>query len=215
MTLVSPTPAIFVLAGPNGGGKSSIGGAMIRSRGADYYNPDEATRALALANPHLPFDEVNALAWKIGYDRLHAAITTRSRFAIETTLGGRSITELLMTASTTGVALHLWYVALGSADAHVTRVRARVAAGGHDIPEMTIRARYDSSRMNLIRLLPVATSVRVFDNSAHANSNGVPSPVLLLSMEGGRITATVQPSEVPGWAKPIIVAAMAATRGVR
>ena len=39
-------PRLYVLAGVNGAGKSSIGGAMIRASGADYYNPDEAAKAL-------------------------------------------------------------------------------------------------------------------------------------------------------------------------
>jgi len=201
-------PAIFVLAGPNGGGKSSIGGAMIRSRGADYYNPDEATRQLARANPHVPLAEVNALAWTVGYDRLRAAIDARSVFAFQTTLGGRSITESLLAAPSMGVALHLWYVALESAEAHIVRVQERVAAGGHDIPEKKIRSRYNSSRLNLIRLLPVATSVRVFDNTVTADAYGTPSPVLVLSMQGGRITHIMPLAAVPTWAKPIVIAAM-------
>ena len=39
------TPRIYVIAGVNGAGKSSIGGAAFRAFGADYYNPDEAARA--------------------------------------------------------------------------------------------------------------------------------------------------------------------------
>jgi predicted ABC-type ATPase len=44
-------PRLYVLAGINGAGKSSIGGAMIRASGADYFNPDEAARDLIAANP--------------------------------------------------------------------------------------------------------------------------------------------------------------------
>jgi hypothetical protein len=42
-------PRIYVLAGVNGAGKSSIVGAAFRVFGADYYNPDEAARALMAA----------------------------------------------------------------------------------------------------------------------------------------------------------------------
>jgi predicted ABC-type ATPase len=44
-------PVIYVLAGVNGAGKSSIGGAAIRENGAEYFNPDEAARRIADANP--------------------------------------------------------------------------------------------------------------------------------------------------------------------
>ena len=37
---------IYVIAGVNGAGKSSIGGAAFRAFGGDYYNPDEAARQL-------------------------------------------------------------------------------------------------------------------------------------------------------------------------
>ena len=102
----------------------------------------------------------------------------------------------------------IWYVALANVDAHIARMHARVAAGGHDIPIQKIRARYDSSRLNLVRLLPVATSVRVFDNSVAASVTGVPSPVLVLEMREGRISHVVDLPQVPEWAKPIVAAAI-------
>jgi predicted ABC-type ATPase len=44
---------IYVIAGVNGAGKSSIGGAAFRSFGGEYYNPDEAAQELMAANPGL------------------------------------------------------------------------------------------------------------------------------------------------------------------
>ena len=46
----TPAPRIYVLAGTNGAGKSSIGGAMIREAGSEYFNPDEAARRIRAAN---------------------------------------------------------------------------------------------------------------------------------------------------------------------
>ncbi len=50
MARKAQAPRLYVLAGVNGAGKSSIGGAMIRSSGADYFNPDEAARDVIAAN---------------------------------------------------------------------------------------------------------------------------------------------------------------------
>ena len=36
------TPHIYVLAGTNGAGKSSIAGAMLIEEGVEYFNPDQA-----------------------------------------------------------------------------------------------------------------------------------------------------------------------------
>ena len=51
---------------------------------------------------------------------------------------------------------------------HIARVRARVARGGHDIPEARVRDRFDTSRLNLIRLLPRLTELVVYENEGHA-----------------------------------------------
>ena len=68
------TPSIYVLAGVNGAGKSSIGGAAILEAGADYYNPDEAARTLRKLNPRLSQTEANAAAWLAGRLMLERAI---------------------------------------------------------------------------------------------------------------------------------------------
>ena len=91
-------------------------------------------------------------------------------------------------------------------------MRARVSAGGHDIPEAKIRERYDSSRANLLRLLPHLASLRLYDNSAEAGpEKGLrPAPLLLLHMERGKVVRRVALDQVPGWAKPILAAALGA-----
>jgi hypothetical protein len=52
--------SIHVIAGVNGAAKSSIGGAMVRKSGADYYNPDEAAYRLIRAYPGLPQEKRTA-----------------------------------------------------------------------------------------------------------------------------------------------------------
>ena len=83
--MADSAPTITVLAGTNGAGKSSIGGAQLDAGRAPFYNPDIATRELIAANPGMTLDEANAAAWRIGKDRLEAAIETRTNFNLETT----------------------------------------------------------------------------------------------------------------------------------
>ena len=124
---------IYVIAGVNGAGKSTIGGAAFRGYGGDYYNPDEATRKLAAANPRLGAAEANAAAWRQGVALLRRAIAERLDFAFETTLGGNTVTRLLAEAAAQGVEVRMWYVGLSTPELHIRRVRARVRRGGHDI----------------------------------------------------------------------------------
>jgi hypothetical protein len=64
--------------------------------------------------------------------------------------------------------------------------RARVEKGGHAIPEQKVRERYDRSRINLIRLMPRLTELRVFDKSVEApDAGGRPEPKLLLQCPYG------------------------------
>jgi predicted ABC-type ATPase len=207
---VADSPSIYVLAGTNGAGKSSVAGAAIRARGADYFNPDEAARRILLANPGLDPREANSRAWHQGKRLLETAIASRMHFAFETTLGGRTIPALLERAHDAGLSLRVWFVGLEGPHLHVARVRARVAAGGHDIPEATIRERYDRSRANLVRLLPHIAELRLLDNSAEGNPErgGAPNPRLLLYALDGAILERCEPAEVPQWAKPVYMAAV-------
>lgn len=203
-------PRLYVLAGTNGAGKSSIGGAMFRQERAEYFNPDEAALRILAAYPGLTQAQVNSTAWHEGKRLLELAITERRDFAFETTLGGKTITGLLLSALEAGIEVRLWYIGLNDPELHIARVQARVAKGGHSIPDDTIRSRYHRSLVNLIRLMPRLAELRVFDNSKEADPHtGVaPQPELLLHCASGRIVSTCDLTSVPEWVKPILAVAM-------
>ena len=206
---------ISVIAGVNGAGKSSIVGATIRDKGGQYYNPDEAAREIMAADPRLSQTEANAAAWLQGRNLLQRAIDDDLDFVFETTLGGNTITALLSEAAARGIEIHVFYVGLSSADTHIARVGQRVRAGGHDIPEATIRRRYRHSMINLVTLLPVLTELRVYDNSATADpaQGQPPRPVLVLHVRNRRIVGPPDLASTPGWAKPIVAAALEVAQG--
>ena len=204
------TPCIYVLAGTNGAGKSSVAGAMILAKGAEYFNPDEASSRIRSVNPSLSEAEANSEAWNQGKRLLQRAITERLSFAFETTLGGNTIAALLSSALSARLDVRIWYVGLSSIELHIARVSARVEKGGHAIPEQKIRDRYDRSRLNLIRLMPRLTELLVYDNSEEADpdAGGRPEPKLLLHMASGKIVNSCDLQLIPEWAKPIVAAAL-------
>ncbi|OCB24868.1 AAA family ATPase [Mycobacterium intracellulare] len=210
------TPAqIHVLAGVNGVGKSSVVGATIRDKGGEYYNPDEAAREIMAANPGLGQAEANAAAWEQGRKMLQRAIDQRLDFTFETTLGGTTMPALLAEAAKRGLEVHVFYVGLDSADTCIKRVRKRVRAGGHDISDADVRRRYRHSLINLVKLLPVLTGLRMYDNSASADpaKGQAPKPVLVLHMDRGRIVGPSDLSSTPAWAKPVVAAALELAQG--
>src|SRR5258707_8090525 len=105
-------PCIFVLAGTNGAGKSSVAGAMFRAQSAEYFNPDEAARLIQSDNHWMTQAEANSVSWHQGKRLLERAIAERLSFAFETTLGGETITALLRSALSAGIEVRVWYVGL-------------------------------------------------------------------------------------------------------
>jgi predicted ABC-type ATPase len=162
------------------------------------------------ANPGLDQVQANAAAWQQGKRLLDRAIDERLDFAIETTLGGNTMSRMLAGAASLGIEVRIWYVGLASAQAHIDRVRQRVRSGGHDIPEADIRRRWRHSRLNLVQLLPVLTALRVYDNSVPADpaAGQAPQPTLVLHMVGGQIVGPADLSSTPDWAKPIVATAL-------
>jgi predicted ABC-type ATPase len=201
---------VFVLAGVNGAGKSSIGGAALLARNVPCFNPDLAAHALLQSHPGMDQQSANAHAWAMGRDGLARALGSGLNFAFETTLGATTLTDMLLAGAGAGAQVHVWYAGLSSPELHMQRVKERVAAGGHDIPEQKIRERYVNSRANLVKLLPHLASLRVLDNSADADpkKGQPPRPVPLVHMAAGRIVSHIALGRVPQWAKPIVAAAM-------
>lgn len=208
-----PRPRILVLAGVNGAGKSSVAGAFLRHVGARHYDPDLAARALLAAKPRLGQARANALAWEQGRRFLERAISKKESFAFETTLGGGTIVSLLERAARLGIPVTVWFCGLSTPELHIERVRRRVARGGHDIPEADIRRRFDASRSNLIRLLPLLAELVVYDNSEEADPQvAPPSPRLLLRWRQGKVVGPRSRRATPAWARPIVAAAEALGR---
>ena len=210
MANTTANPCIYVLAGTNGAGKSSIAGASFSQCGIGYSDPDDAARRIFAANPGITLEDANSAAWHEGKRLLERAVAERLNFAFETTLGGDTITALLEKAISAGIDVRIWYLGLSSAELHIARVRSRVVRGGHDIPETRIRDRYHRSRLNLIRLLPYLTELLVYDNSKEADpsAGASPEPMLILHRDRGKVVDSCDLALAPEWSKPILMAAV-------
>jgi predicted ABC-type ATPase len=203
-------PVLYVLAGVNGAGKSSIGGYRLRQAGLDWFNPDTFAREL-VAGTGCTQVEANAAAWSEGMRRFDDAMARGTGYAFETTLGGNTVPAKIAGAARTHDVL-MWFCGLSSPERHVARVAARVAAGGHDIPEAKIRERYIAAMENLIALLPAIAFLHVYDNSTDvARGEAIPDPLFVAGIAAGRL---ISPTDIdalrrtPEWAKPILEAAL-------
>jgi len=205
-------PVLYVLAGVNGAGKSSIGGHLLTREGLTWFNPDAFARELIDATG-CDQETANGHAWAEGVRRLDEAIAKGRSYAFETTLGGRTIAEKIQAAIRTHDVI-IWFCGLDSPESHLRRVQARVSRGGHDIPETKIRARYPQALRDLIALMPLAAHIRVYDNTIEvALGDSVPDPVLVMELAKGQLLYPVESNRAallatPEWAKPLLEAAL-------
>ena len=105
---------------------------------SEFVNSDEFAKSLSPFDPSLASIQASRyMLMKIRY-----LLKKEKDFAIETTLATRTLLKIVKSAQAAGYTVTLLYFWLNSPELAVERVRARVEAGGHNIPEETIRRRY-------------------------------------------------------------------------
>ncbi|MCX5673222.1 MAG: AAA family ATPase [Planctomycetota bacterium] len=174
-------PNVVMLAGPNGAGKSTTAPALLRDALAvtEFVNADVIAQGLSAFRP----EGAGMAAGRVMLARIRELARQRASFAFETTLASRLLARWIGGLIETGYQFHLVFLWLPSADFAVARVRERVRMGGHDIPEETIRRRYDSGLRNFFKLYrPLATTWQMYDNS------GGPPPRLIAGGQGEATT---------------------------
>ena len=98
--------------------------------------------------------------------RLKDLAAAKHVFAFESTLSSRSFAPFLRQLKAQGYEVAIYYFSLASSSLAVRRVKLRVAMGGHDVPEDTIRRRFTRSLHNFSTLyMPLADQWIVFDNT--------------------------------------------------
>lgn len=117
-------------------------------------------------------------------DDLEAA---RRDFAVETTLANLKLIPRLQRLQSSGYETQLIFMWLQSADLAVERVAARVRLGGHDVPEDTVRRRYERGLRHFFQsYMDVVDRWRLYDNSR------LNDPRRIASGGRGRLTEVIQ-----------------------
>ncbi len=167
-------PKIVIIAGPNGAGKSTIAPVLLRDE-LDlrlYVNADQIAARLSGFVPEL-------MAMKAGKDMIKTLRDhegNKKSFALETTLAGKSHAKFIAKLKDSGYRINLLFIWLQTPELAVQRVRRRVEALGHSIPEEVIRRRYVRGVQNFFSVYqPLADEWGVYDNSAFGDPKLVAS----------------------------------------
>ena len=147
-------PIVLVFAGPNGSGKTTV------TRGLPtfgvYVNADDLKAEYNLTDIEAA-QQAELLR--------NALVNKRADFSFETVLSTERNLLLLEKAKSLGYEIQCIYVLTCDENINVARVRARRAAGGHDVPEDKIRTRYHRATALIPRLVKLCDKFLLYDNS--------------------------------------------------
>jgi predicted ABC-type ATPase len=183
---------IDLVVGPNGAGKSTFVALTLAPLlpGSVFVNADE------IARQRWPGDPASH-----AYDAARVAADTRSKlielgrsFIAETVFSHQSKLDLIQSAHAAGYIVVL-HVLLVPEDLAVERVKHRVRAGGHDVPETKIRERHRRLWVLVAAAIARSDTATVYDNSRRSG------PRIVAQLSGGGI---VGQAAWPVWAPEIL-----------
>ena len=150
------SPKILVFAGPNGSGKSTL--TKSRPIVGIYVNADDIKRHRGCSDLEAA-EEAELLR--------ESLLAGQKDFTFETVLSTPRNILLLEKAKALGYHIESVFVLTVDAELNVSRVKARVAKGGHGVPEEKIRSRYHKSLGLLKTLAALSDKCTVVDNTVY------------------------------------------------
>jgi predicted ABC-type ATPase len=151
-------PRFILIAGANGSGKSTFS-RNLRDQGVAVVDPDAIQRESGLST--LGAGRATIL-------RARNLIDDRVSFSLESTIAGKHHLDLIRLARERRFTVEMVYVGTGNVEINLERIRDRVIAGGHNVPEPDVRRRAMRSIQNAPHTAALCNFVIVFDNSGDA-----------------------------------------------
>ncbi len=139
---------LYILAGANGSGKSTVSRVLLPGEGIVYINPDDIAKSL---NPLDP-PSAKIAAGREAIRKCHELLECGESFAIESTLSGSTYLKTLARAKELGYETIIAYVFVDSPEVCIARIAARVKNGGHFVPDDDVRRRYLRSKENFVNI---------------------------------------------------------------
>jgi len=155
---------VYIVGGPNGAGKTTFVRQFLPNyvKVRNFVNADDIAQGLS----PLAAESMNIKSGKLMLKLIEEYKNRRLSFGFETTLAGRKWISMIDELKSRGYTVYIFFLDLPIVDLSVSRIKYRVEAGGHSIPEETIRRRYGRSRNNFWNIYKdKADEWHLFDNS--------------------------------------------------
>ena len=157
-------PKIIIIAGPNGAGKTTFAREFLPQEAGCpvFVNADLIAAGLS---PFAP-ERAAIQAGRLTLQAIAQHVARRESFAFETTLSGKAYARQIPQWRQSGYSVELFFLSLPLVEIAVQRVAERVRQGGHDIPEATIRRRFDAGKQMFFDVYqPLVDQWVLYDNA--------------------------------------------------
>jgi len=163
-------PSVYIVGGPNGAGKTTFAREFLPryAHCQVFINADDIRQRINLRGEltGLPV-RADILAGRAMLSQIDSMARRKGDFGFETTLSGLTYVNMVRRLRNEGFSVHLFFLWIPDVELALARIRSRVAKGGHYIPELVARRRFDRSVRNFLhRYRQGADSWILFDNSA-------------------------------------------------
>ncbi|MBQ8462317.1 MAG: zeta toxin family protein [Bacteroidales bacterium] len=157
-------PKLYIISGCNGSGKTTASYTLLPEMWECKYfvNSDEFAKGLSPFDP----DKASLSAGRFMVMRIKYLLDRKEDFCIETTLSSRTLTNTIEIARQYGYSITILFFWIENVELAISRVKARVTAGGHNVPEATIRRRYRSGLRHFFEdYMPMSDRWMLADNT--------------------------------------------------
>ncbi|MCU0346539.1 MAG: hypothetical protein MUC59_06335 [Saprospiraceae bacterium] len=183
-------PVIYVLAGPNGIGKTTVNPFFI-PKGVPYINADDIARQL---KERLGDISVQELANAQALELMNEFIAINADFAIETNLADQETWLFLKGLKASGYSIHLDFFCVSDVETCVNRVFNRVFQGGHFVQPEIVRLRYEAALRLLKLFKEVPNYLILSDNAADS--------IICAELKSGKLVFKLE--NAPEWVEVVL-----------
>ncbi len=189
-------PKLLIIAGPNGSGKTSVTGKILKHEwidGCTYINPDNIAQEM-FGDWNSPEAIVKAALYTT--QQRYECIENGDSILIETVLSSKEKLDFIILAKQKGYFIRLFFVGTNHPTINASRIAQRVMEGGHDVPISKIISRYAKSIVNCALAARMVDRLYIYDNSVEDVF-----PELLFRASSGKMEKVY--TEINTWANPI------------